>query len=335
MNNKISIIIPIYNVELYLKRCIDTVLNQDIDKSEYEIILVNDGSTDSSGNIAKKYYEQYDNIIYVTQKNKGISEARNIGIRIASGKYIWFIDSDDYIQHNCLGTILSLLTKNDLDILFFRSQPTSALEYDFKEVKLSSDSILETITGIEYVERTNYKNFVTLCIFKRDFILGNNLLFEAGRLWEDGMYLLDALYATDKISYYPERIYYYFHNTSSVSNTRNEERYIKAIQDLIFIIDYFQNFINKVKGTVSDKYIDRITTRKDSYVFFLNIRLIKSKIGNREIKEIRNSLKLKGHLPITNFISSDYNSLSYKIILPIINNDTLFNMALHFRKLKI
>ena len=103
---KISLIVPVYNVEKYIEKCLLSCLKQDIPQSDYEIIVVNDGSPDSSLAIAERIAAAATNIIIVSQKNGGLSAARNTGLKIAKGDYIWFIDSDDTIKENCLKSIV-------------------------------------------------------------------------------------------------------------------------------------------------------------------------------------------------------------------------------------
>ena len=117
---KLSFIVPIYNVEKYLDRCIDSLVNQDISKEIYEIICIDDASIDNSRYIIEQYKIQYSNIILISHKeNKGLSATRNTGINLAKGKYIWFIDSDDFIEYNCLSFLLRKCEFNDIDILCF------------------------------------------------------------------------------------------------------------------------------------------------------------------------------------------------------------------------
>ena len=115
--SKLSFIVPVYNMEEYVGRCLNSLLNQDIPFTEYEIIVVNDGSTDSSLKILHEYAEKHANIRIVTQENKGLSAARNIGLREATGEYIWHIDSDDWIVENCASRLLELCKRDDLDML--------------------------------------------------------------------------------------------------------------------------------------------------------------------------------------------------------------------------
>lgn len=114
---KLSIIVPIFNVEKYLNQCINSLIEQDIPCSEYEIILINDGSKDRSGEIAKKYSHEIENVFYYEQNNQGQAVARNHGIDKAHGKYIMFVDSDDYLERNVLKHMFQEADKNNIDIL--------------------------------------------------------------------------------------------------------------------------------------------------------------------------------------------------------------------------
>ena len=104
----LSIIVPVYNVEKYLERCIESLIHQDIEPSDYEIIMVNDGSTDHSGIIAEQLTSKYENIILFNQRNQGLSGARNSGLKLCRGKYVMFVDSDDFLEKNSLMYLITL-----------------------------------------------------------------------------------------------------------------------------------------------------------------------------------------------------------------------------------
>ena len=112
----LSIIIPVYNVEQYLPRCLDSVLQQDIPYEEYEVIVVNDGSPDSSLAIAESYARRYPNVKVVTRQNGGLSAARNTGLEYAKGEYVWFVDTDDRIASNCIRYLCNYAKDNKLDV---------------------------------------------------------------------------------------------------------------------------------------------------------------------------------------------------------------------------
>lgn len=116
---KLSLVIPMYNVELYIERCLNSCINQNLSPNEYEIIVINDGSKDNSLSIVEKIVQKYTNIHVISQINGGLSSARNTGLKNARGKYIWFIDSDDWIEPNVLKTLYDAASQNDVDILRF------------------------------------------------------------------------------------------------------------------------------------------------------------------------------------------------------------------------
>lgn len=107
----LSIIVPVYNTEKYLETCLESLLSQDIDKSMYEIICINDGSTDGSLAILQEYAKQYDNIVLIDKENEGVSIARNVGLEKAKGDYVWFIDADDWVARECFGVIKQEIEK--------------------------------------------------------------------------------------------------------------------------------------------------------------------------------------------------------------------------------
>ena len=144
---KLSIIIPIYGVEQYLRKCVESLLAQDIPSSEYEIILVDDASPDACPQICDEYAAAHKNIRVVHRENGGLSAARNSGIEIAQGKYIMFVDSDDYIEPNVLGGLLSQVERDNLDVLRYR------LQY----VRIKNEGVSELVNEAEYEVFNPYK----------------------------------------------------------------------------------------------------------------------------------------------------------------------------------
>ncbi len=156
----LSIILPVYNAEKYLSNCINSLINQDISSSNYEIIIINDGSTDTSPGIAETYASKHTNISLYHQQNKGLGATRNIGITYAKGNYIYFIDSDDYIVNNCLGTITNYLRSEKPDILTFQSHITSLLNIHNSKTPINSKANPSSLDGISYIANTAYRNEV-------------------------------------------------------------------------------------------------------------------------------------------------------------------------------
>ena len=241
---KISIIIPVYNVEKYLSECIESVLNY----RGIEIILVDDGSTDGSGKICDKYALKNKNITVIHQKNKGLSGARNSGIKKASGDYLMFVDSDDLLIPNIN---LGAITKEDTDIIVYK------WKYFYEDSNLyKSFQDYDDYSELQYFDTINRmiqtgQISISACnkMVKKDLIVKNNLYFEEGLLSEDVDWSLRLYLAAKSISVKNQDIYIYRQNRSgSITTTKSK----KTIDSLFYIIDkwYSYNYPNeKTKNT--------------------------------------------------------------------------------------
>lgn len=208
---KLSIVIPVYNVEKYLGECLESILNQQHD--ECEIILVDDGSTDRSGSLCDKYASNYIRVIH--KENGGLSSARNAGLKVAKGKYIAFVDSDDRIAEDSIKSILGWIKETDVDVCFM----DAVMFYPNGKMNSLGDCIEQSqVRGktkeevFQYLStRPKYPGSACTKLFRRDFLLENNLFFPRDRrLSEDLGYVLDCLLAAEKydclnIPYYEYR----------------------------------------------------------------------------------------------------------------------------------
>lgn len=207
----LSIVIPVYNVEKYLKRCLDSIFLQNIDSSVYEVIVVNDGSPDKSSKIISKYATLYKNLIVINQKNQGLSIARNNGINAASGDYIWCVDSDDWLADGSLITIIELLKQNKVDVISMLSIRISdvtdeILKTDSFRPKLCNKTI---VNGPDYLFDGGFDGIVQLFVFKRKFLETNKLFFYPRIVHEDNEFCMRALYLAKNIYLLKTPTYYY------------------------------------------------------------------------------------------------------------------------------
>lgn len=197
MSIKISVIIPVYNVELYLQECLDSVLEnfKYFDTSDVEAILVNDGSTDESGNLTKEFCQNNKTFKYFTQDNKGLSEARNTGLSHASGNYIFFLDSDDILEPDTLHTLYSFAEENDCGI----TQCGMNYYYDDSRYYFAQDTtgfkantILDKNSAIGLlVDNNKIKNFACGKLYKKEVIAG--MRFRPGKYFEDSYWQYKAI----------------------------------------------------------------------------------------------------------------------------------------------
>lgn len=227
---RLSIIIPVYNVEEYLKRCIDSVLDQKL--NDKEIILVNDGSNDKSPEICDEYMRRYPNIIRVIHKeNAGLSAARNSGIDLARGKYIVFIDSDDFILPNTLEKIVEMGEKYNSEII-----AAEGVRY-FSDGRISPKSKFATkigeYTGVEFIKINLKKGDISFCapfyIYKKSYLIDNNYKFKEGLLHEDELWTPIVLLNANKVFFCGIVFYYHFFRVESITQSKNKEKNAKDI----------------------------------------------------------------------------------------------------------
>ena len=187
---KLSVIIPLYNTEKYIYKCIESCLNQSQSHDDYEIIVVNDGSTDDSYNIAKSFEKGDFNVQVLSQENNKQGAARNFGLKKARGEYIWFVDSDDWIEQNAIENLLSIVKKTPVDIVRF-----NAVDYTGSSSKLRPCKHIPNI--IYNRQKILSENKFSVCfpfhIFNREFLLKNNLFFLEGVFFEDNELMIKIL----------------------------------------------------------------------------------------------------------------------------------------------
>lgn len=233
MEKLLSIIIPVYNVERFISACIESILSQNIARDVYEIVVVDDGSPDNSIEILNGYASKYENIRIIRQPNKGLSGARNTGLKNASGQYVWFVDSDDTVTDGSLQAILETLHDN-IDMLGIQYR----LVYD--DSTLNKDictAIVEDIKDGRFV--TKYGGIsipVPFCVYRREFLTSNNLYFAEGKLHEDSEFKPRAVYLADRIKTISYVCYnYYKGNSDSITanhSYRNVDGYMYAAESL-------------------------------------------------------------------------------------------------------
>lgn len=247
MNKKdISIIVPIYNAEKYLNKCIDSIINQS--KKELEIILINDGSTDNSENIIKKYDDK--RIKYFKNKNQGIGKTRNFGIEKVTGKYIMFLDSDDFLELNACEKMFEKAEKDKLDIVicdYYRYFDNGKKE----EVKLPDfkNSSLKDNPNIISEHLSPWAK-----IYKTDLIKKNNIKFVENLKYEDAPFVIETLVCAKKIGKVNLPLNYYVIHEKSETTVRDEK-----VFDIIQIIDIIRKY-TKNKKYLKEK-IDKLTVR--------------------------------------------------------------------------
>ena len=223
----LSIVIPAYNAEDYIERCIDSILDQQYNNN-IEIIIVNDGSTDSTGEILNKYKQQYPDIInIVSQNNGGVVSARNEGLKNASGEWIWFCDADDYIVRNGLSYVLENFIDDTIDVCTFCSISLDAIASKsfIEKSPIKGNVIYEGTTIAKYNQQFPWSVFNHL--YRLNSIKG--IMFRNVTMCEDVVFNLDVYMKNLRIRSTNANIYRYTVNDKQLTRRRDEQTMRKAI----------------------------------------------------------------------------------------------------------
>lgn len=268
MSNEVTIsfILPVYNVANYLAQCLDSLIMQSINK---EIILIDDGSTDASLFIAEQYAQKYSYIKVIKQRNAGASVARNMGIRTSCGKYIIFIDSDDYLVKNAIGDLCQLCEAKNLDMLQFRfieyfEQQGEYIPRPMRQILLKDGDVYSAGDYFYKVRKQHeFDAMVWLRIYRRDFVIKNNLFFAEGVIFEDLLYTLQSLTVNPsaRIMEVDKAIYMYRRRRSSVMTSYTVLEYINTtfcIYQKMLAYAYENSFPQPLKHTIYQYIYTRI-----------------------------------------------------------------------------
>lgn len=240
-NYKVSVVVPIYNVEKYLASCLDSLVRQTL--QSIEIILVNDGSTDTSGSIAKSYASNYTNWFYFEKKNGGLSDARNYGILHCHGEFIGFVDSDDYIEADMFSSLYDYAHENNYDVVMC----DYFIEYEKrrKVVKMPHVSIPRDIFYNLYVVAWNK-------LYKRSLILDSHIVFPYGLYYEDTAFFCELIPYIKRLGTINKSFYHYVQRANSIINSQSvKTRQIFNIFDEIFDFykkqGYYSDYIRELE----------------------------------------------------------------------------------------
>lgn len=297
---KYSIVVPIYNVERYLDRCLDSILFQTYDN--YEVIMVNDGSTDNSEKIIKKYENLDNRFKSYSKKNGGLSDARNYGIKLCHGDYLILIDGDDYVESDYLEKVNKVLTKNrEIDVLKFKLNLVD-----------DDENIIRKETGLNYDGLTNFNELIKLEFFEPAwsyvynlvFWKGNNFTYMKGKIHEDFGLTPEIIMKANKIYYMNSYCYNYVQRAGSIMSSNSDEKLIKKAYDMLVQYDRL----------IAIKY------NKDEsfYKSFLSnsiINKVKTLPNKNERKKFKNELKKRN--VIDNLLSDTFARKIKKIVFKL------------------
>lgn len=315
MDKKISIIVPVYNASQFLDKCMESIINQTYKK--LEIILVDDGSTDSSLEICNKYASKDNRIEVISKENGGAASARNLGIGYSTGDYIAFVDSDDYIESNMYKQMMNINEEYDCDVVMCDCYKENEKEkyifsHNIREGYYDRDMLIKQYFPTLLMTNTvDYPPTISnwVCLFKREVIIKNNIRYKEGmRFSEDLLFGSQIMYYANSFYYMKGKCFYhYVMNESSVTHTYYKDKWELMKKLYISINDFF--------GNIGDYDFQR---QIDISLLFIVYHCIGNVKNSSELKSIKtkNILKILNDKDVRNmFKRLDINSLdvSYKL----------------------
>lgn len=305
---KVSVIVPVYNVEEYLEKCLDSLVNQTL--KDIEIIIINDGSPDNSQKIIDNYTKKYKNIIAIKDTNHGQGHARNKGIKIAKSKYIMFLDSDDTLELNSIEKMYNIMEKENSDVVVA----------DINKIVKDNKQYFKNY--YKYSEKDNINLMLShpgpvAKLYKKDIFVKNNIKFLENVYYEDlAMTPVLSLYI-DKVNYLNEPIYNYLIRENS---TMKQKEYNSKMDDIFTVVNYIENEFNqRFKGQYQEE-LEYINI--EHLLYSASLRYLDYSVYKEKIKEIKNIIKTK----YPNWKNNKYykqKSKKFKIICHLVYNKQL------------
>ena len=283
---KLSIIVPVYNTEKYIERCISSILNQEFDN--FQLIIINDGSKDNSEKIINKLIKGYDNVIYKKIKNSGVAHARNVGLSYAAGEYIGFVDSDDYIEKDMYAKMYNMAINKKSEIVccaYNKIMKDNNKEIHPKNVQCFGKSLLKSKNIL-----FNSNPYITQKIFKRELLSKNNILFDEDlRIFEDLLFSYKLFLLSNKIYYVDECLY----NYSCENETSLTRKFTEKMFDAFPALERLINFYRSKYNHEFDEALEYISVRHITLRYYENAssRELKNKFINEAFKFLNSNFK--------------------------------------------
>lgn len=254
---KYSFIVPVYNTSKYLKKCLDSLVKQSF--KDFEIIIVNDGSTDNSNNIIKKYESEHNNIKVINEENQGLSMARNNGVKKVSGKYIIFIDSDDYVEKD----LLKQIDKEIAGVDVLRYQVITEYE-NGENKKIYNEEAFDIMKGYDafkYIANYHFVEPAWCYVYKTEYYKDNKFNFKKGVYHEDFGLIPYVIYKARKVKSISYAGYHYITRNGSIMNNSDYKKTVKKAFDMLEQYKTMRLFAKNInrQNNLDDYYLSYIS----------------------------------------------------------------------------
>ena len=313
----VSVIVPVYNEEKYIKKCLDSLCNQSLE--DIEIICINDGSTDSTHSILEYYSNKYEHLKIINTENKGQGAARNTALEIAKGEYISFVDADDWIDLSSLELSYNKAHSNDLDMLFFQminylDESRKFVETDLYNHKCFIDNFYSE-NVFNYSDVDNIFE-IPVCpvskLYKKDFLIMNKLKFSEENLFEDNSFFYDSFFKCNRAGFIKKHLYYRRRHANSVTQTLDESKFdiVVAANDVLNVFlknnkyyDYKNKLVNHTMNMILEWFDKSPLELKQNFYIFIKREF---KVFNDLSHDFENNLNDNNLLVYNIFCKNEY-----------------------------
>lgn len=317
---KLSIIVPVYNVEKYLSRCLDSLLNQGFAEDEYEIVCVNDGSTDFSLEICNEYAARHKQIRVLTQENQGVSAARNTGLSAAKADAVCFVDSDDTVANNGLSKAFEFYN-DDVEIVRYWCR-FIVNGKGFSENPLNGGEYFHG-TGYEFIEKHGYCTFCYCYIIRKSFLLNNGIEFKRLKMAEDLLFASTMLLHNPRMAAVSLPIYNYYINPSSATTTKTTEHSKVCVAAFLSAFEELRTIANRANMPASIRRHNEIELQRRLYPVVS--RMLTAHYTKKEYDNTIDKIRSLGILPLPNK-ENGHLSLSRMLMNAVCNSYVMYKI---------
>jgi glycosyltransferase involved in cell wall biosynthesis len=329
----LSVLIPVYNGEADILNCLQSIENQNFSNLEYEVLIINDGSTDNTKLIIEKYKADKPHIKIHNQVNKGNSHSRNRLFDLANGTYLFCLDADDYLVPDTLHTVVNLAISNKLDVVSFKSKSTRIKnsKSTFQEDREFQVDIKTGAAFLEYGEIPNVEPWWYL--INKNYLKSINIEFE-DLIFADLIFTYKLLISARKVCYLPLHVHWYFLSPNSIMRSSDNiaNKKMKLANNTYAMIMQFEKFINEYKKRYDFKHVE---FKRDYYVFFMLLKYARFETDGKKFDARLNELKNYKIYPIKNHINiANSGKVKEKFLNFIINRPYLLILFQRLNTLK-
>ena len=278
--SKISIIIPIYNGEKFISKCLDSIFKSNYNLNLFDVIIINDGTPDNTLKVVEKYLSSFNNISVYSQENKGLGEARNFGLKKAKGQYIWFVDQDDWISNGAIDRISNIISVKNPDILFFDYTYPNGKKSSIEDYGISSGEY----SGIKFLNKKNVESPVWQYVININHIRKYNFNFYP-EYHEDSLFTPIVLFLASSVIYDNNVNYIYNLRHDSTTTSSNP---LKHCNDLLTVTKK----LTKFQDEYSKNYLEKKIISKYISIPFFSIYYYFSKLDRKDQSIISKSISI-------------------------------------------